>query len=388
MKSQIDKVTPFIIGLTGAIGTGKSLVRKMLEHKGALTIDADQLAHAAYIKGTAAFDSIHHRFGNKILDEAGQIDRKHLGDLVFKNPQVLMELEKLIHPLVTRAVNRLLGLSLLPIIVVEAIKLLESDLKDQCDVVWAVSSSADIIYQRLGATRGMDRAQVDDRLEKQPIKNIDETQIDTIILNNGNISELWSVVSAEWNTLSKKSNCFSDALTATREILQPFQKYLIQPEDLIHAEVFKEISKNGLVFLPAKYLSTNNLRSLYTAGFDSTSLEKTLYHYYLWGSGKTLEKNQSLISDMDNFTASAAASGSQFDVDQFSEIIGKAQDYFRLHLCEKMFISFGKENTPLIDEFGFYKCITDAMPTADISPLGYNLLCKQLMSPLDLFREK
>jgi dephospho-CoA kinase len=102
MKSQTDKVTPFIIGLTGAIGTGKSLVRKMLEHKGALTIDADHLAHGAYIKGTAAFDTIHHRFGNKILDEVGQIDRKHLGDLVFKNPQVLMELEKLIHPLVTR----------------------------------------------------------------------------------------------------------------------------------------------------------------------------------------------------------------------------------------------------------------------------------------------
>jgi dephospho-CoA kinase len=388
MKSQIDKVTPFIIGLTGAIGTGKSLVRKMLEHKGALTIDADQLAHGAYIKGTAAFDTIHHRFGNKILDEEGQIDRKQLGDLVFKNPQVLMELEKLIHPLVTRAVNRLLGLSPLPIIVVEAIKLLESDLKERCDVVWAVSSSADIIYQRLGATRGMDRTQVDERLGKQPIQNIDETQIDTIILNNGNINDLWAVVSSEWNTLSKKSKCFSDALTTTREILQPFQKYLIQSEDVIQAQVIKEINKNGLVFLPAKYLSTNNLRSLSAAVFDSPSLEKTLYYYCFWGYEKTPENIQYLISDMDNFTASAAVSWNQFDLDQFTEIIGMIQDFFRLYLCEKMFISFDKENTPLIDELGFYKYINDAMPTADISPLGYNLLCKQLMSPLDLFREK
>jgi dephospho-CoA kinase len=388
MKSQIEKVTPFIIGLTGAIGTGKSLVRKMLEHKGALTIDADQLAHGAYIKGTAAFDTIHHRFGNKILDESGQIDRKHLGDLVFKNPQVLMELEKLIHPLVSRAVSRLLGLSPLPIIVVEAIKLLESDLKELCDMVWAVSSSADIIYQRLEVTRGMDRTQVDERLGKQPIMNIDETQIDTIILNNGNISDLWAVVSAEWNTLSKKSKYFSDALTATHEILQPFQKYLIQPEDAIQTQVIKEIKKNGLVLLPAKYLNTNNFRSLSAAGFDSLSLEKTLYYYCLWGSGKTLENNQYLISDMDNFTASAAVCGGWFDLDQFLEIIGVAQDYFRLHLSEKMFISLDKENTPLSDDFGFYKYIIEAMPPADISPLGYNLLCKQLMSPLDLFREK
>ena len=76
MENLSNKATPFIIGLTGAIGTGKSLVRKMLEHKGALTIDADRLAHGAYAAGTKGFDELVRIFGNEILDQNGHVDRK------------------------------------------------------------------------------------------------------------------------------------------------------------------------------------------------------------------------------------------------------------------------------------------------------------------------
>ncbi|MDP2965822.1 MAG: dephospho-CoA kinase [Pelolinea sp.] len=386
MKARIVKVTPFIIGLTGAIGTGKSLVRKMLEHKGALSVDADQLAHGAYAQGTTGFHAIVRRFGNEILDKAGQIDRKRLGELVFKNPQALIELETLIHPLVTQAVNQVIDLSPLPIIVVEAIKLFETDLKERCDVVWAVSSPAADIYQRLSETRGMDRTHVDERFGNQSNQIIDETQVDTTILNQGNISDLWAVISARWDDLLEKSRCFSAAFTRTGELIKPFQKHLIQPGDAIQAQAISEINKNGLFFLSAKNLNAKNLQSS-AADFDPSCLEKASYQYFLWGSEDTPENILYLISDMDNFTATATVSASQFDMEQFIKIISMAQDFSRLHMCEKFFFPFNKESTPLSDELGFYKYFDVTLPTAELSPLGYNLLCKQLRPPLDLFRE-
>ena len=386
MKARIVKVTPFIIGLTGAIGTGKSLVRKMLEHKGALTVDADQLAHGAYAKGTRGFYALVHRYGNEILDKIGQIDRNRLGELAFKNPQALIELEALIYPLVTQAVNRVIDLSPLPIIVVEAIKLVESGLNERCDVVWAVTSPADDIYQRLSETRGMDRAHVEERLSQQSVRHNAETGVDTLILNQGNVKDLWAVISARWNDLSEKSKHFSAALTRTRELMRPFNKHLIQPDDAVQAQAISEINKNGLFFLPVKNLPSENLQSS-AADFDPSCLEKASYQYFLWGSKDTPENILYLISDMDNFTATAAVSASRFDMEQFTKIIGIAQDFSRLHLCGKFFFPFNKESMSQGEKLGFFKHFNGSLPAADLSPLGYNLLCKQLRPPLDLFRE-
>ena len=76
----------FVIGLTGNIGTGKSVVRKMLEHLGAYGIDADALAHRAMAKGAPGYKPVVDIFGSWILDPQGQIDRNKLGKLVFTDP--------------------------------------------------------------------------------------------------------------------------------------------------------------------------------------------------------------------------------------------------------------------------------------------------------------
>ena len=386
MKASNTKISPFVISLTGTIGTGKSLVRKMLEHKGALTIDADQLAHAAYSHGTIGFHALVNRFGNEILDENGQIDRKRLGELVFRNPQALIELETLIHPLVTQAVNRVIDLSPLPIIVIEAIKLLESNLKERCDAVWAVNSPADAIYKRLSETRGMDREHVNERVNQQSVWHIGETCIDSIIPNEGDINDLWTVVSARWDDLSKNSIPFRAALTATRELMKPFQKYLVQPDGAVQAQAFFEINLNGLFFLPAKNLSTEYPQNT-AADFDAPCLETTSYKYYLWRVRSAPEKNLTLISDIDNFTATAAVSECKFDADQFRKIISMVEDFSRLHLCEKLCFPFKKEVESPCDLFGLENYLNSSPPAPDLSTLGYNLLCKQLRPTLDLFRE-
>jgi dephospho-CoA kinase len=69
MNSLPTRAKPYLIGLTGSIGSGKSLVRKMLEHLGALTIDADELAHHAYQRGSPGYDALVKRFGSRILTD-------------------------------------------------------------------------------------------------------------------------------------------------------------------------------------------------------------------------------------------------------------------------------------------------------------------------------
>ena len=386
MMVSSPEIKPFVIGLTGAIGTGKSLVRKMLEHKGALTIDADQLAHQAYIKGTSGFHGLVQLFGNEILDKKGQIDRKWLGELVFRNPQALARLEALIHPLVIQAVQRVIDQSPLPIIVIEAVKLLQSSLREKCDVIWVIESDRADIYQRLAETRGLDRESVDERLGSQQFEQLDPALIHSVLKNQGDADDLWGKVSAMWDDLSGKSKVFEKAFAKTKRIIEPFIKYQIQPNDALQAKAVAEINKRGLFFLPVRNLNSLNLQANDDV-FNTARPNKNLYQYYLWQTGDLSEENIFLISDIENFISTAAASAELIEPDEFEKIISLIQDFSRLHLCEKMYFPFNKESKSLSDALGFEKTCDDILPDADFSPLGYNLLCKRLRPPLELFRE-
>ena len=119
----------YAIGLTGNIATGKSVVRRMLEHLGAYTIDADALSHRVLAKGAPGYKPVLDKFGTWILDKDGQIDRAKLGRLVFADKQALAALEAIVHPYVRQAVDILGQRATQKVVVVEAIKLLESALR-------------------------------------------------------------------------------------------------------------------------------------------------------------------------------------------------------------------------------------------------------------------
>ena len=95
----------YVIGLTGNIATGKSVVRKMLQHAGAYTIDADQLAHQAMMPGAPAYKPIIDTFGQFIIGPDKQINRQLLGKMVFGNPEALKKLEAITHPIVRQGVD-------------------------------------------------------------------------------------------------------------------------------------------------------------------------------------------------------------------------------------------------------------------------------------------
>lgn len=200
MSQITDK---YVIGLTGNIATGKSVVRRMLEHLGAYTIDADALAHRAIAKGAPGYQPVLERFGKWLLDANGEIDRTKLGKLVFNDPEALRQLEDIIHPLVEQATVMLIRRATQRVVVVEAIKLLESELRRLCDTIWVTDAPQEIQITRLMRKRGLSREEALLRVHAQSAQKDKLTAANVILRNTGSYEDLWKQVSAEWKKITQ-----------------------------------------------------------------------------------------------------------------------------------------------------------------------------------------
>ena len=191
----------FVIGLTGNIATGKSVVRRMLEHLGAYTIDADALTHRAYAKGAPGFQPVIDKFGKWLLNREGEIDRQKLGKLVFSDAEALRQLEEIVHPLVRQATEMLIKRAKQPVIVIEAIKLLEGDLRKACDSIWVTNAPEVIQVERLMRKRGFSMDQAQDRIHAQSPQSAKVSMANMVITNTGSYDDLWKQVSEAWKEI-------------------------------------------------------------------------------------------------------------------------------------------------------------------------------------------
>jgi dephospho-CoA kinase len=228
----------YAIGLTGNIATGKSVVRKMLEHLGAYGIDADVLSHRAIMNGSPGFQPVIDTFGKWVLGLNGEIDRAKLGELVFKSPDAMMRLETIIHPLVRQALDVLVKKTSNRIVVIEAIKLLESEMHQLCDQVWVTMSSTDLQLERLMEKRGMTRREAEDRVNAQLPATAKLTKADVVIENNGSFEKTWKQVYDAWQVITQKEPSFEptpsksygklDVRRATPESAEQIAAYMSQ----------------------------------------------------------------------------------------------------------------------------------------------------------------
>lgn len=191
-----------IIGLTGNIATGKSVVRRMLEHLGAYTIDADSLAHRVIASDAPGYKRVLDAFGKWLLDKDGQIDRAKLGKLVFSDAEALAQLESIVHPYVMQAVDLLTRRANQPVVVIEAIKLIESDLRKQCDSIWVTDAPPQVQVERLIRKRGFSPADALQRVNAQASQQNKLALADLVIKNTGSYDDLWNQVSEGWKTLT------------------------------------------------------------------------------------------------------------------------------------------------------------------------------------------
>jgi dephospho-CoA kinase len=191
----------FVIGLTGNIAAGKSVVRKMLENLGAYGIDADALSRRATAKGAPGYQPVIDAFGDYLAGKDGEIDRSKLGELVFSDAAALEKLESILHPLVRQAVDHLVTRASQRVVVIEAIKLLESPLREACDSIWVVTVPEAVQVARLEANRGMDEATARRRMAAQSSQKEKAAAADVVIENNGSFGDTWERVSEAWARL-------------------------------------------------------------------------------------------------------------------------------------------------------------------------------------------
>jgi dephospho-CoA kinase len=192
----------YVIGLTGNIATGKSVVRRMLEHLGAYTIDADTLSHRAIAKGAPGYQPVVETFGKFILDAGGEIDRARLGRLAFNDPDALKDLEAIVHPLVEHAVDLMIKRASQRIIIIEAIKLLEGKLVGKCDTIWTTYAPELTQKARLMQKRGMSEQEAVQRIQAQPPQEVKTAAANVVIQNAGSFEDTWKQVVAAWKVIS------------------------------------------------------------------------------------------------------------------------------------------------------------------------------------------
>lgn len=189
----------FVVGLTGGIGSGKSLAAQFFSQLGAIVIDADQLARSAIERGSEGFDEVLLRFGDTVLKN-GDIDRVALGQIIFENPEAKKDLEEIIHPRIRAEFEEAVA-SLNPgqIMVYEIPLLVETKAADRFDFVITVESDAELRKQRLRA-RGMFHSDIEKRMASQATEEQRRAIADCVLINDGTEDDLLRQVENVWES--------------------------------------------------------------------------------------------------------------------------------------------------------------------------------------------
>lgn len=190
MRQNSDSV---IIGVTGGIGSGKSTVSSILKDFGAFIIDADVISRQVVMPGEKALIELTEEFGSDILDDWGQLNRKMLADIVFNDKKKLLVLNDIVHKYVAKRIKDDVEEQLkinTKIIVIDAPIPIKNGFLDLCDEVWTVAASMEIRIKRIMQRNGMTYDEAVSRIESQ-IREDEYLKIaDTVIYNNGDITDL------------------------------------------------------------------------------------------------------------------------------------------------------------------------------------------------------
>ena len=192
---------PFVLGVTGNIASGKSTVVRILAEFGAQVIDADAVYHGLIVPDAPLWQSLRNRFGDRILAPDRRIDRRALGGIVFADPTALADLDTLTHPAVLAAIDAQVAASTAAVVVIDAVKLIESGHAAACDRVWLVVSDPARQVERLMSRNGLTQDEAERRVAAQPPLGPKLARADTVIDNNGTIEELRDQVETAWRAL-------------------------------------------------------------------------------------------------------------------------------------------------------------------------------------------
>jgi dephospho-CoA kinase len=195
-----------LVGLTGGLGAGKTTVARMLSQRGAMVVDADDLARKALEPGTRAYQEVCDLFGDEVLTPSGDLDRGAIAARVFSDEGKRRALESITHPEVFRLladeVETLRGTD--AIVVFDAPLLVETGFDRASDVVVVVTAQEEEQVARAVSDRGMTEREALGRLRAQVDPADREAAADIVISNDGDLEDLRRRVDEVWEELRRR----------------------------------------------------------------------------------------------------------------------------------------------------------------------------------------
>lgn len=189
-----------IIGLTGGIATGKSLVSSFLSQQAIPIIDADQITRRVEAKDTPGLAAIVAEFGPDILQSDGQLNRKALGRIVFSDQEQLKLLVRTIDPFIRQQITReVRELNDHPLIILDAPTLFENGYQQLVDEILVVSCPANVQLQRLMQRNDLSIVQANQRIQAQWPIEVKQQLADHVIYNSETKQKTYQQV-ADWLT--------------------------------------------------------------------------------------------------------------------------------------------------------------------------------------------
>ena len=191
-----------LVGLTGGIGSGKSLAAELLAAHGAVIVDADVLAREVVARGTPGLAAVIERFGDGVLRADGSLDRAALAGVVFGDPAARRDLEAIIHPAVRARAAALTVAAPDGAVVVQVIPLLvETGQERNFELVVVVDVEPAVQLARLRERDGFSEPEAQARVRAQAGREARLAAADVVLPNNGSPAELAAAVDRFWTGL-------------------------------------------------------------------------------------------------------------------------------------------------------------------------------------------
>ena len=204
MNTPVEK--PWILGLTGGIGSGKSTVAALLVEFGATLIDADAISRASTAAGGSAIEAVRAAFGGEFITADQAMDRDRMRARIFADPTARAQLEAIIHPIVRAEIDQQLAALPRGVAVLDLPLLAESSAwRERCNLIWVVDCAPETQIRRVMQRNGWPRSQVEAVLAAQASREQRLAIADCVIDNEGvTLAELGAQVRQQWQQLSQR----------------------------------------------------------------------------------------------------------------------------------------------------------------------------------------
>jgi dephospho-CoA kinase len=194
--------SPYVIGLTGPIASGKSTIAEFLRQRGAQIIDADHIYRGLLAPGSMLWKQVVERFGPAIVGPDGEINRTALANIVFADPEALCDLDRITHPAVIAEIRARIARSEARIIVLEAVKLVQSGLVGDVDALWFITADPETRLCRLMSRSGMEEANARARIAAAPSTVPEGANVDVVIDNSGDLGSTLAAADEAWRAIA------------------------------------------------------------------------------------------------------------------------------------------------------------------------------------------